>query len=128
MPNKLIYTRLPFIDGLSIRGIVEDNGLIWYNLQDACAALKIGNHTKAYHYLDKSDWKRMEYYMDETHHPNMQFTNLSGLFTLVFLATKPSAREFRRWVTGYILPHVLKANSTCSITPIEKWEVPKCRK
>lgn len=46
-----------------------------------------------------------------TGHPSTIFINEDGFFTLVMASILPSARPFRRWVTGTLLPTIRRTGS-----------------
>ncbi|MBR0203185.1 MAG: hypothetical protein IJQ56_02340, partial [Synergistaceae bacterium] len=41
----------------------------------------------------------------------LKVINESGLYALIFKSIKPEAREFRKWVTGTVLPQIRKTGS-----------------
>ena len=98
-----------------VRIIQDDNGEVWFVAKDVCDILDIKNVTDAISTLD--DDEKMTLDLSESHSKkrggaqSMNVINESGFYTLVFKSIKPEAREFRRWVTGTVLPQIRKTGS-----------------
>ena len=96
-----------------VRTIQDDNGEVWFVAKDVCDILDIKNVTDALSTLD--DDERNTLAITEGNkkkgNPNMNVINESGLYALIFKSIKPEAREFRRWVTGTVLPQIRKTGS-----------------
>lgn len=65
--------------------------------------------------LDRTAYRRLdddEKGVDSIHTPggeqNVTVVTESGLYSLILGSRKPSAREFKRWVTGEVLPQIRK--------------------
>ena len=96
-----------------VRIIQDDNGEVWFVAKDICDILDIANSRDALSTLD-DDEKNTVAITDgnkKKGNPNMNIINESGFYTLVFKSIKPEAREFRRWVTGTVLPQIRKTGS-----------------
>ena len=96
-----------------VRIIQDDNGEVWFVAKDVCDILDIANSRDALSTLD-DDEKNTVAITDgnkKKGNPNMNIINESGFYTLVFKSIKPEAREFRRWVTGTVLPQIRKTGS-----------------
>lgn len=76
--------------------------------KDVCAALEISNHNDAISSLD--DDEKGVATTDTLGGPQeMSVISESGLYALIFRSRKPSARLFRRWVTGEVLPAIRRS-------------------
>lgn len=95
-----------------VRTILQD-GEIWFVAKDICDILDIANSRDALSTLD-DDEKNTVAITDgnkKKGNPNMNVINESGLYALIFKSIKPEAREFRKWVTGTVLPQIRKTGS-----------------
>ena len=92
---------------------IEQDGEIWFVAKDICDILELANVSQALSTLD--DDEKNTLCLSEGNkkkgNPNMNIINESGLYTLIFKSIKPEAREFRRWVTGTVLPQIRKTGS-----------------
>lgn len=73
--------------------------------------------------LDRTAYRRLdddEKGVDSIHTPggeqNVTVVTESGLYSLILGSRKPSAREFKRWVTGEVLPSIRKTGGY-GVTP-----------
>lgn len=88
--------------------IVEMNGEPWMVGRDVAQALGYTNPRKALaDHVDDEDKGVTKCY---THGGTQEMTviNESGLYSLVLSSKLPSAKRFRRWVTGEVLPSIRK--------------------
>ena len=89
---------------------VEREGQVWFVAQDVCDVLGLSNSSQALKKLDES-----EKGVTETDTPGgvqtMAIINESGALCLILRSRKPEARVFRRWVTGVVLPAILRTGN-----------------
>lgn len=110
-------------ENFHVRSITLD-GIPYFVGKDVCDALLLTNHNKALGRLDPED--RMVLKVDKgvtSSYPlsgkrvsvvvdtlggiqSMVCVNESGLYSLILTSRKPSARKFKRWVTGEVLPAI----------------------
>lgn len=86
----------------------------WFVASDVCKALGISNSKDAIKRLD-SDEKSGVDLTDP--HGRIQRTNCvseSGLYSLILGSRKPSARQFKRWVTHDVIPSIRKTGAYVS--------------
>ena len=99
-----------------VRTILQD-GEIWFVAKDICDILEIKNVTQALSTLDDDEKMTLSNaYSHETSGKcggasTLKVINESGLYALIFKSIKPEAREFRKWVTGTVLPQIRKTGS-----------------
>jgi prophage antirepressor-like protein len=86
---------------------VEQDGETWFVAKDVCAALGIGDASKAVERLD-ADEVRTNSIRTTAGERDFLTVSLSGLYALIFTSRKPDAQVFRRWVTGEVLPALRK--------------------
>lgn len=74
---------------------------------DVCAALGIEDTSRAVSRLDDDDVEliRVEHATGGKH---ASFVTEAGLYQLVLGSRKPQAREFKKWVTGEVIPEIRK--------------------
>lgn len=87
--------------------IVQQEGEPWFVLADLCAALDIKQPVRVAARLEAD-----EKGVNPIHTPGgvqqMTVVNESGLYAVILRSDKPQAREFRKWVTGTVLPELRK--------------------
>ena len=91
----------------SVRTILVDNE-VWFCIKDVCDILEIKNPSDIPKRLDE----------DEVHRFNLgsrsgvtNFTNESGLYTLILRSDKKEAKPFRKWITSEVIPTIRKTGS-----------------
>jgi prophage antirepressor-like protein len=91
-----------------IRVILKDDGP-WFIAGEIAKALEYQDGPHLARLLDE-DERGSFYFARGTSggNPNMTIINESGLYHAIFLSRKPKAKEFRRWVTGEVLPMIRK--------------------
>ncbi|MFN6977334.1 MAG: Bro-N domain-containing protein, partial [Gemmobacter sp.] len=99
--------------GTRVRTVMRD-GAPWFVAADVCAVMGHTNPTVAVSRLD--DDERQTVNLNTLNfpygipadprrgNPNVSIISESGLFALILTSNLPSARAFRRWVTGEVLP------------------------
>lgn len=97
-PNSFVFK------GRVVRHVVRE-GAPWWVAKDVCDVLDQPNHNQVVARLDE-DEKGIQT-VDTLGGPQeMQCINESGLYSLILTSRKPEAKEFKRWVTRDVLPHI----------------------
>lgn len=102
-------------DAQAVR-VVGDASSPWFVAKDVCDALEIewkGSHSMGP--LDE-DEKGSHIVYTLGGPQEMLTVNESGLYALIFRSRKPSARLFRRWVTGTVLPSIRRTGAYAAAT------------
>lgn len=84
---------------------VDINGEIWFVASDVCNTLGLTNPTEALKALDE-DEKLTSELLRTGQIRKVNLINESGLYTLIFKSRKPSALQFRKWVTKEVIPSI----------------------
>lgn len=103
-----------------IRTIIKD-GEPMFCLMDICKALEIKNATDVAKRLEEDEVTRFNLgsRVGETN-----FITESGLYAVILRSDKPNAKQFRKWVTGEVLPAIRKTGGYGkSMTPSEQIQV-----
>lgn len=87
-----------------IRTIIDDKNDVWFCLKDVCDVLGLSNPSQVLEKLDVEE--RAKFNIGRQGEAN--FTNESGLYTVILRSDKPNAKPFRKWVTSDILPSIRK--------------------
>ena len=92
--------------------IVMIDGQAWWVAKDVCDILGYTNVTKALNdHLDEDERSSLtirEGTSNKGGNPNMNIISESGLYCLILRSNMPKAKEFRKWVTGTVLPQVMR--------------------
>lgn len=100
--------------------IVEVDGEPWFVAKDVCDILGYVNVTDTLNnHLDEDERSTLairEGTSPKGGNPNMNIINESGLYALILRSNMPKAKDFRKWVTGTVLPSIRKIG-TYSLTP-----------
>ena len=93
----------------AIRTMSNEQGEPMFCAKDVCDALSHSNSRKAVaNLVDKDDVTR-SYIVDSLGRKNHAiFINESGLYSLILSSKLDSAKRFKRWVTGEVLPAIRK--------------------
>lgn len=84
--------------------VVERDDEYWFVANDVCAALEIVNPRNAVARLDE-DERDCVHTMDAIGRDReTTIVSESGVYALIFTSRKPVAKQFRKWVTGEVLP------------------------
>ncbi len=83
--------------------IMDRDGLPWFVAADVCRVLEIANARDAVASLEE-DEKGVGITDTLGGTQKMNIINESGLYSLIFRSRKVEARQFRKWVTGEVLP------------------------
>ena len=84
---------------------VDIDGVIWFVAPDVCNTLGLSNPTEALKALD-DDEKLTSELLRSGQMRKVNLINESGLYTLIFKSRKPSALQFRKWVTKEVIPSI----------------------
>ncbi|ELY2010912.1 Bro-N domain-containing protein [Flavobacterium psychrophilum] len=84
---------------------VDINGEIWFVASDVCNTLGLTNPSEALKALDE-DEKLTSELLRAGQIRKVNLINESGLYTLIFKSRKPSALQFRKWVTKEVIPSI----------------------
>lgn len=90
--------------GMTLRTITKD-GEPWFMAADACKALDIIKPHQALENLSSLDKQMFNIRLPGR---SPWFLNESGLYDLILQSRKPSALEFKHWVTSVVLPAIRK--------------------
>ena len=90
--------------GLVVRTVERDSE-IWFVAKDVCEVLELGNITEALRTLDEDELSS-EILKSGTQGREMRLINEPGMYKLIFRSRKAEAKEFTRWVTHEVLPHI----------------------
>ena len=93
----------------SIRAQVDAAGVPWFNANEVCDALEMGNPSQAIKsHVDADDLQKLEVIDNLGRTQQTNHVNESGLYALIFGSRKESAKRFKRWVTSEVLPAIRK--------------------
>lgn len=88
---------------------VEVDGEPWLVGKDVAAALGYSDTSDALkRHVDDED-KLTRRFTDSGQSREMYIINESGLYSLILSSKLPSAKKFKRWVTGEVLPSIRKS-------------------
>lgn len=91
--------------GQDVRTVLID-GQPWFVVRDVAAVLGIQNPRQVVSGFDQDDVSAT-YIEDSLGRPQTTaIVNEAALYELVFQSRKPEAKQFRRWVTGVVLPEI----------------------
>jgi len=99
---------IPFqFESHAVRLQVDEAGLPWFNANDVCAALEMGNPSQAIKsHVDVDDLQKLEVIDALGRTQRANHVNESGLYALILGSTKEAAKRFKRWVTHEVLPAI----------------------
>ena len=83
------------------------NGNPWFVAKDVCDILELEDVRRAVERLD-DDERLSGVVLQSGQNRTMWLVNESGMYALVFQSRKPEAKNFRKWVTGEVLPSIRK--------------------
>ena len=92
----------------AVRVIIRD-GRPWWIAKDVCDILGYSNVTKALNdHLDDDERNTLTIRYGNRGNPNVNIINESGLYCLILRSNMPKAKQFRKWVTGTVIPQVMQ--------------------
>ena len=80
----------------------------WFVLADLCKVLGIANPSDVASRLDDDALGTAEVIDSLGRKQNARTVNEGGMYEVVFLSRRPSAKDFKRWVTREVLPAIRK--------------------
>lgn len=103
---------IPFnFESIEIRALKDENGEPWFNANDICAALEMGNPRQAIEsHVDPEDVQKLDT-LTSGGRQRQNHVNESGVYALILGSKKESAKRFKRWVTSEVLPAIRKTGS-----------------
>ena len=88
----------------SVRTILVDNE-VWFCIKDVCDILELTNPTVVAKRLDEDEVTKFNL---GSKFGITNFTNESGLYTLILRSDKKEAKPFRKWITSEVIPTIRK--------------------
>jgi len=106
-------TLIPFqFETHALRVQVDDASQPWFNANDVCEALQLGNARQALEsHVDADDVQKMDTIDSLGRTQRANHVNESGLYALILGSTKDAAKRFKRWVTSEVLPSIRKTGA-----------------
>jgi prophage antirepressor-like protein len=102
-----------------IRVVTGNDGEPWFNANDVCAALEMGNPSQALKsHVDDDDLQKLEVIDNLGRLQQANHVNESGLYALIFGSTKEAAKRFKHWVTHEVLPTLRKTGAYSLNSPL----------
>ena len=89
-----------------IRTIIDKNNDVWFCIPDIARVLNIANATQLSERIDTEDKAMFD--IGLINGALVNFTNESGLYTILLRSDKEEAKPFKKWVTSEILPTIRK--------------------
>ncbi len=106
-------TIIPFqFETHALRVQVDDANQPWFNANDVCEALQLGNARQALEsHVDTDDVQKLDTIDSLGRTQRANHVNESGLYALILGSTKDAAKRFKRWVTSEVLPSIRKTGA-----------------
>lgn len=106
-------TIIPFqFETHALRVQVDDASQLWFNANDVCEALQLGNARQALEsHVDADDVQKLDTIDSLGRTQRANHVNESGLYALILGSTKDAAKRFKRWVTSEVLPSIRKTGA-----------------
>jgi prophage antirepressor-like protein len=99
-------------ESVSVRVQVDSDGFPWFNANDVCEALQLGNARQALEsHVDTDDVQKLDAIDSLGRTQRANHVNESGLYALILGSTKDAAKRFKRWVTSEVLPAIRKTGA-----------------
>ena len=102
MSNQIV----PFEFGSEQIRVVMHDGEPWFVLNDLCAVLDLSNPSKVADRIDSLNLTLSEVQNSRGQMRQTLTVNEAGMYEVVIRSDKPEAVEFRRWITGTVLPEI----------------------
>lgn len=99
---------------------IEINSEPWFVLADVCKALELSTPSRVAERLEKDEVSQTHTIDRMGRTQNTTIVNESGLYAVILRSDKPRARQFRRWVTGEVLPTIRKHHAYMQDDVLEK--------
>jgi prophage antirepressor-like protein len=109
MHQKGEQPAMPFeFEGAAVR-VVKIDGEPWFVAKDVCDVLGYGNPSQALaSHVDCDDLQKLKAIDSRGRKQLTNYINEPGLYALILCSEKQKAREFKKWVTGTVLPAISK--------------------
>lgn len=106
--------------GRDVRTVLVDS-LVWFVLADLCAVLGLTNPSVVASRVDEAALSQTEI-SSGGQRRSVTIVNESGMYEVVIRSDKPEAVEFRRWITGTVLPAIRQTGSF-AVAPMSRMEL-----
>ncbi|MHD0187318.1 phage antirepressor [Corynebacterium diphtheriae] len=106
--------------GHNVRVLVAENGEPLWVGRDVCAVLEIKNSRDALSRIDQDGVGIADTIDSLGRSQRVKVVNESGLYELLFQSRVPQAKEFRRWVTGEVLPEIRRHGMYATTDTVEQ--------
>ena len=106
-------TIIPFqFETHALRVQVDDASQPWFNANDVCEALQLGNARQALEsHVDADDVQKLDTIDSLGRTQRANHVNESGLYALILGSTKDAAKRFKRWGISEVLPSIRKTGA-----------------
>lgn len=92
-----------------LRAVVEDRVAIWFVAKDAAEVLEFRDSSRAVRYhVDEDDRLKLPVMDSKGRRQMTTVLSLPGLIALILGSRTTEAKRFRSWVTGVVVPSILK--------------------
>lgn len=106
--------------------VLTVEGEPWFNANDVCEVLKMGNSRQALDtHVDDDDVQKLDTIDSLGRSQLANHVNESGLYALILGSKKPEAKKFKKWVTSEVIPSIRKTGSYS--LPTNEVELPSQR-
>jgi anti-repressor protein len=102
LQTQLITFDHPIFD--SIRTLNDDHGNPLFVASDIAKALGYRNAPDMTRNIDPEDVSTRQVRSNQRGNPNKTVINESGLYAAIFASRLKAAKQFKRWITGTVLP------------------------
>jgi anti-repressor protein len=110
--------------GTAVRTVTYESGETWWVLKDVCDALALSNPSRVASRLEDDEISKFDLGPNSElgHGMNTEanIVNESGLYNVILRSDKPEARQFRKWVTGEVLPQIRQHGAYMTSEVIER--------
>lgn len=95
--------------GKKLRAVVEDRVAIWFVAKDAAEVLEFRDSSRAVRYhVDEDDRLKLPVVDSKGKQQMTTVMSLPGRIALILGSRTTEAKRFRSWVTGVVVPSILK--------------------
>ena len=88
--------------------VIDKAGEPWFIAKEVCEILELSTTSRAVENLDDDEVSKTHTIDSLGRNQEVLIISESGLYTLIIRSNKPKAKEFRKWVTGVVLPSIRK--------------------
>lgn len=104
-------TLVPFNYGEAQVRVVTIDGEPWFVLADLCRVLSLTNPSMVADRIEADALSTAEVTDAIGRKQSARIVSEPGMYEVIFLSRKPEAREFKRWITGTVLPEIRRTGS-----------------